>query len=64
MPVVPWRGPPPFGGKAQVLFGARRPAKTDDVPMSDAPDGSKYMSLIGRWDSDGVIFEEVPDPPA
>ena len=64
MPVVPWRGPPPFGGRCTVIVGARRPsakALHDPVP-SNHTGPAKYISLIERWDSDEVVLEQVPDP--
>lgn len=64
MLVVPWGGPPPFGGRATVVFGTRRtaatkPAKTTTVGC----DGwSERINLIERWNSHEVILENVPDP--
>lgn len=65
MPVKDWTGPPPFGGRATVIFGARRPTKPTHLQMPDAPDGMpEYISLIERWDSDEVTLEQLPEPPA
>lgn len=43
MPVVPWTGPPPFGGKAIVFFPAKRSktVKPDPTSPAEQPDTSE-----------------------
>lgn len=64
MPVVPWRGPPPFGGRGAIMFGATRPPvkPLDDATTVGYNGQSERVSLIERWDSDEVVLEQVPDP--
>ena len=50
MAVLDWVGPPPFGGRAQIIFGRYRPsasALNDDLqqtkPASRAEDKPKWL---------------------
>ncbi len=61
MPVKEWTGPPPFGGEAQIVFGAYRQQTTvGEHQTSSAP--PVPISLVERWDFDEPTFETPLDP--
>lgn len=60
MPVKEWTGPPPFGGEAQIVFGAHRAQKPlGEHATSSAP--SVPNRLVERWDFDKPAFETPLD---
>jgi len=56
MPVVEWKGPPPFGGKATVVIGVRKPPK--GLPKSDSPPEPENWSATPTTATTFVITTE------
>ena len=53
MPVLEWSGPPPFGGRAQIIFGGVRPSKREIEPNECAgykPTNNAEEAIINRTD--------------